>query len=162
MKIYFLYKKNIKILSFKMNIFSLIIINLLFLISNKVSDMKTSSNKEKKIRLLEDTSKKNSIIISIKSNSGKVAYLNSVFFEQYNGRPKELYLNNKTINFTSSEIILDPGNYTLEIVYDDKILTTCNSMFKECSNLQYIDLSNFDTSKVTDMQYMFESSSVTS
>ena len=29
-------------------------------------------------------------------------------------------------------------------------------MFRNCSSLQSLDLSNFDTSNVTDMQYMFE------
>ena len=166
MKINVLYKKNIKILSFKMNIFSVIIINLLFLISNKVSDMKTinnSSNKEKKIRLLEDAKKNNSLLISIEAQSDNpYYYLSSKFFKNYNGIPKELYLNNNKINITSNSIFLNTGNYTLEIVYGDKILTTCNSMFRESSYLQSIDLSNFDTSKVTDMQHMFESSSVKS
>ena len=28
-------------------------------------------------------------------------------------------------------------------------------MFQSCNNLEYLDLSNFDTSNVTDMGYMF-------
>ena len=30
-----------------------------------------------------------------------------------------------------------------------------NSMFGKCNNLEYLDLSNFDTSKVNNMEYMF-------
>ena len=30
-----------------------------------------------------------------------------------------------------------------------------NSMFQYCHELEYLDLSNFDTSKVTNMAYMF-------
>ena len=29
------------------------------------------------------------------------------------------------------------------------------AMFQECNELEYLDLSNFDTSKVNDMEYMF-------
>ena len=28
-------------------------------------------------------------------------------------------------------------------------------MFQQCNELEYLDLSNFDTSKVTDMSFMF-------
>ena len=34
-------------------------------------------------------------------------------------------------------------------------VTTMSTMFQECSELEYLDLSNFNTSNVTDMSYMF-------
>ena len=30
------------------------------------------------------------------------------------------------------------------------------AMFEECSQLEYLDLSNFDTSNVTDMEWMYQ------
>jgi len=30
-----------------------------------------------------------------------------------------------------------------------------NAMFQECNELEYLDLSNFNTSNVTEMEYMF-------
>lgn len=61
------------------------------------------------------------------------------------------------------------GNYSSSMFANFKALTTINgmtlldtsdavsmnSMFLYCSNLTSVDLSNFDTSKVTDMTYMF-------
>ena len=42
----------------------------------------------------------------------------------------------------------------LEIIFNDNI-TNCNSLFDECSNIISLDFSNFDTSNVTDMSYIF-------
>ena len=46
------------------------------------------------------------------------------------------------------------GEYEIKIIFN-KILTSINSLFEECSMIYYIDLSNFNTSKVTDMGWMF-------
>ena len=46
------------------------------------------------------------------------------------------------------------GTYTFDIILYDK-LTSLNSFFNECSNITSLDLSNFDTSNVTDMYRMF-------
>ena len=43
-----------------------------------------------------------------------------------------------------------------------KNATTLKNMFRECSSLTSLDLSNFDTSNVTSMSSMFQSSSLTS
>ena len=37
----------------------------------------------------------------------------------------------------------------------NKLLTSTNSMFCECSSLKSIDLSSFNTTNVKDMKYMF-------
>ena len=34
-------------------------------------------------------------------------------------------------------------------------VVTFEGMFQECDELEYLDLSNFDTSNVTNMSYMF-------
>ena len=126
-----------------MNIFNTIIINLLYLISSKVSDIKTMNNKKKKIRLLEDTPKKNSILISIEAKSeGNYNYLNGEFFGYANGAPTELYLDNSIIEFNSNMIYLTAGNHIIEIIYGDKILTTCCKMFYGCP-IKYCDLIKF-------------------
>ena len=140
-----------------MNIFNSIIIYLLFMILCKVSYIKTmnnSRNKEKKIRLLEDTTKKNSIFISIETKSeGYYAYIYINYFNNY-FKPTELYLNNTNISVNSYQINLKPGNHSIEIVFDNLIITNCRGMFYGCP-IKYIDLSNFNTSKVTDMANMF-------
>ena len=46
------------------------------------------------------------------------------------------------------------GEYVIKIIFN-KILTNIKGFFNECSIIKYIDLSNFNTSKVTDMSLMF-------
>ena len=46
------------------------------------------------------------------------------------------------------------GKYSFEIIFNDK-LHSLNCFFSECSNIVSLDLSNFDTSNVTDMYRMF-------
>ena len=42
----------------------------------------------------------------------------------------------------------------LEIIFNDNI-TNCYALFDECSNIISLDFTNFDTSNVTDMSFMF-------
>ena len=42
---------------------------------------------------------------------------------------------------------------------DTSEVTNMSSMFEDCGSLTSLDVSNFDTSKVTDMSYMFDSCS---
>ena len=46
------------------------------------------------------------------------------------------------------------GKYEIKIVFK-KILNNINGLFENCKNIYSIDLSNFNTSKVTDMGYIF-------
>ena len=46
------------------------------------------------------------------------------------------------------------GEYEIKIIFK-KNFTNLNSFFESCTDLISLDLSNFDTSKVTDMSYMF-------
>ena len=39
--------------------------------------------------------------------------------------------------------------------FDTSLVTDMNQMFNYCENLTSLDISNFDTSSVTDMSYMF-------
>ena len=41
-----------------------------------------------------------------------------------------------------------------EIVFNDNI-TNCKSLFSKCTNIISLDLSNFNTANVTDMEDMF-------
>ena len=55
-------------------------------------------------------------------------------------------INNKNIDKS--------GKYELRIIFKHKLFSL-NSFFKNCYDLEYLDLSNFDTSKVNDMEGMF-------
>ena len=46
------------------------------------------------------------------------------------------------------------GEYEIKIIFKNN-LKSINSLFEDCKDLLSIDLSNFDTSKVNDMGFMF-------
>ena len=46
------------------------------------------------------------------------------------------------------------GKYKFEIIINNDI-TSLNGFFEECTNIIFLDLSNLDTSNVTDMYRMF-------
>ena len=73
----------------------------------------------------------------------------------------EVYLNNKKINMINEEGLWNfdynfenDGKYSFVIVFNDNI-EDMGSFFEKCSNLIYLDLSNFDSSEVTNMKWMF-------
>ena len=83
--------------------------------------------------------------------SGNIQILSNNFFNNYrpyevniNGSPKDI----KTIHTINSKS-------TIIIRWNINIKST-KEMFKDCEKIVEIDLSNFDTSEVTDMSSMFE------
>ena len=76
--------------------------------------------------------------------------------------PDEVYINGyKTSNVTYSYNLNETDNIIELIWYN--LINSCDHMFYECSDITEIDLSNFNTSNVKNMQNMFhECSSLTS
>ena len=73
----------------------------------------------------------------------------------------DVYLNNEKINLikNNNQWLIDfysrnVGKYTFEIIFNNN-LTNLKCFFSECSTITSLDLSNFDTSNVTDMYRMF-------
>ena len=96
------------------------------------------------------------IIIKI-NGSGEQSILS-----QNSEEPDELYLNGNPVNPNKIINILNNDINTIKIIWNSPI-STCNSMFFYLINIVEIDLSNFDSSLVTDMKYMFSGcSSLTS
>ena len=67
------------------------------------------------------------------------------------GFPSEIICN-KVINSYQCDLINDENIIILR--WNSK-LTTCNEMFRSCSNIIGVDLTKFDTSAVRDMRWMF-------
>ena len=69
------------------------------------------------------------------------------------------YLNEVTINGNKQDTItynyyFNQTDNFVELIWD-KNINNCSCMFFRCSNINEINLSNFETSQVTDMHYMF-------
>ena len=83
---------------------------------------------------------------------GEQLILNEVFYES--NKPSEIYVNNSLRE--NSVKVKDLTEYENEIkIKWNYQLSTCNNMFAGLYNIIKIDFSNFDTSIVEDMSYMF-------
>ena len=97
----------------------------------------------------------NAFEITLKINgTGKIQLFSDVFFNRYSDC--EININDaynittNTFYFNNSEIM-----NTVKIKWNNLNITDTNSMFKDCTKINEIDFSNFDTSQVTDMSKMF-------
>ena len=66
----------------------------------------------------------------------------------------EIRINDKLIQFNYFHIFNKKGKYKIEYRFKNK-LTKTSDMFHGCLTLTNIDLSNFDSQSVTNMEYMF-------
>ena len=92
------------------------------------------------------------ITLKIKGN-GENSILNQNF--NYNNYLKEVYINGDKQDEKASGYIFNKEDNFVELIFNDNINNT-NDMFKECTSITEINLSNFDTSSVTSMDNMFE------
>ena len=68
--------------------------------------------------------------------------------------PDKILINGKEIEQIDSKINLEEKNSLIELIWNEP-LTNCHEMFSEMSNITEINLTEFDTSEVTDMSSMF-------
>jgi len=75
-------------------------------------------------------------------------------FDELNSENCEMYLDNQKIPFEKYHIFTKEGIYTIKYILLKKI-TTCKKMFLKCDHILSIDLSNFNSSEITDTSLMF-------
>ena len=68
---------------------------------------------------------------------------------------KEVHINGEKQNEATNKYLFNRTVNFVELIWNDYINNT-NDMFKDCTSITEINLSNFDTSKVTSMDNMFE------
>jgi len=66
----------------------------------------------------------------------------------------KIYINEELLEYSKCFKPKKEGVYKIKIELDGKI-KNCSQMFHGCSNITFIDLSNFDSEMVTNMNYMF-------
>ena len=96
------------------------------------------------------------LFIKKSSVSKEINILNNVFINnnQIDNNNTELYINDEKKDFIPYFKTSKEGKYKFKIVFKNKI-KDCNCMFNKVIQLNYIDLSGFDTSQVENMSYMF-------
>ena len=147
---YFDIKKNI----IKNNIIENIIININYFSLNiiKLIIIIILHNLTKSNRI---DSKYSKITLKIKGEGENTILGNETdeYFEDINFL-KEVYINGIKQNTLEYKYIFNQTENFVELIFDEKI-SNCKYMFYQCNNITEINLSNFDTSQVTDMHGIF-------
>ena len=125
-------------------------------------NIKKSNEKLEKILNYNDNNDefKNKNIIKgiIEINSNDINKNIVLFYTEMN-RNIDIYINNEKIDVIKEKKkwkynFNKTGKYMFEIIFNDNI-TSCKCFFQECYNLISLDLTNFNTTNVTEMSYMF-------
>ena len=134
--------------------------------SKKVEDLKEKEKKNNKPGL-EKNEAFNEINLVVDISKGSRDFLNEYFFEneeenyeennQYTEKDVEIYIDNIKQEFTTD---IDKRKFPEEKEYHIKLkfnvlFTNCANMFMDCTSITSIDLSNFDMSKVKNIEGMF-------
>ena len=70
--------------------------------------------------------------------------------------PDEVHINGQKEQKVSNFCTFNETNNIIELRWNPFNYTTITNLFKECTNITFIDFSNFDSSKITDMISLFE------
>ena len=74
--------------------------------------------------------------------------------KEMNKKNTKLYINDIEEKYNKFFVFEKPGNYRIKLVLK-KLIKNCSFMFYNCINLISIDMSNFNSSKTTNMDRMF-------
>ena len=74
--------------------------------------------------------------------------------KELNNLNTELYINNNKFKYTKYFIPKNEGKYNIKIKFNINI-KDCSYMFSNCKNIEYINLLDFNTDNIINMQYMF-------
>ena len=102
-------------------------------------------NKKNKLKLLLNY---NTILLTVKGPE-----TTSILYSYFSIMPSAVYLNDTTTT-TSSTIYLPNSINYVKLVFSS-ILTSCSSMFKGCTEILEIDLTDFISSSVQNINNMF-------
>ena len=104
-------------------------------------------------------------IIKVKKDNLKLKIMNPLYkvYEDYAygeiGNEKkikmcEIFINDKKIDFNYYYKFEKEGNYKIKYIFK-KLLNSTKYMFYDCNSLISLDLSNFNTQNVTNMEFIF-------
>ena len=148
------YKNNVfkKRINFKINISkSLLLIELLLLMVIKLNLISSQSiNKKRNI-----ISQSSSIKLKIENSGNRKIYSNGTYDYCYPVvAPDEIYINGENQTEIKYEYNFQLNNNEITLIWYNPLKYT-NCMFRDCTAITAIDLSNFDDSQLTQMKYMF-------
>ena len=92
--------------------------------------------------------------INDKDTYKEVDFIGS-FYNHFNSENVKIFINNNEVEFKKSFEPKNKGLYEIKIKIFVELLD-CSHMFLNCENIINIDLSNFRSDKVTNMESMFD------
>ena len=98
----------------------------------------------------------NIITLKITGNGNKTIlgfYSESIKFKRENF-PKHIYINNERQTELMYKYYFNQSDNLVELIWEDKI-SSCHNMFLRCDAIYEIDLSEFDSSNIDNIQSMF-------
>ena len=143
------------IINFEKNIIgfpkNLLLIKMLLLISiNSNLILSLSINKKRNIIL-----QSSSIKLKIENSGNQKIYFNQTYANcEVVIIPDEIYINGENQTKIKYEYNFQLNNNEITLIWYNPLKYT-NCMFRDCTTITEIDLSNFDDSQLTQMKYMF-------
>ena len=99
----------------------------------------------------------NKITLKIEGRGNKTIlgyYSEDINFKRENF-PIQIYINHERQTELMYEYYFDQSDNLVELIWEDKI-SSCHNMFLRCDAIYEIDLSEFDSSNINNMQSMFK------
>ena len=139
--------KNLNHKTYKANFLCSFIFRLLIILLSLIS-IKVFLNSGNEFILY---SKFNEISLKVKGNGTF-----PIFYPSYNFKPSSYYLNDdqEPKIITNNKIFLPKDVNEVKLIFTNNV-TSCKSMFQDCSNILEIDLTNFISSDVQSIDNMF-------
>ena len=106
------------------------------------------------INLIEITIENNEEKKDIPIIYNSYSIVNGKIKQKLNTSNIDLYINNNKKNNFESRIKLEKGIYYIKLIFNYEILD-CSDLFSYCKNIVSLNLSSFNTKKVTNMARMF-------
>ena len=106
------------------------------------------------INLIEITIENNEEKKDIPIIYNSYSIVNGKIKQKLNTSNIDLYINNNKKNNFESRIKLEKGIYYIKLIFNYEILD-CSDLFSYCENIVSLNLSSFNTKKVTNMARMF-------
>ena len=110
-------------------------------------NIKYNNSRERIINSFENTKREHQVLRSIEIGGEENENEKDI-------KDCEMYINDKKIDFTYYYSFKNKGKYKIKYKFKN-LLNSASFMFHNCTSLSSLDLSNFNTQNVTNMQSMF-------
>ena len=146
--------------------------NINIILNNTIKDMKLNNNKINQNKFNKISKANNEINNDKINNIDRKKLIEGIINIESNDLNKEtrlskseydidVYINNEEIKVINGEENIKlykfekEGYYYFKLIFNNNKITNLKELFEYCSNISFIDLTNFNTSNVSDMSYMF-------